>query len=136
MNLLKSVIIIALSIACSLSSLAATLFHNGTIRTMDNNNPTIDVVLIDNKIIKAIGSKTELEKVATKQSSNKLTLVNLEGKTLLPGFIDSHVHVRELGMDAVKANLVGTNTTAEMVELSRYTKKVSHYFPIWMQGGE
>ena len=69
---------------------------------MDNNNPTVEAVLIDNKIVKAIGSKTELEKVAAKQPSNKLTLVNLGGKTLLPGFIDSHVHVRELGMNKVR----------------------------------
>jgi hypothetical protein len=33
----------------------------------------------------------------------------------MPGFIDSHVHVRELGMDAIKANLVGTTSVAEMV---------------------
>jgi predicted amidohydrolase YtcJ len=119
MNLLKLVSAIGLGIAFSLQSFGATLFHNGTIRTMDSNNPTVEAVLIDNKIITAIGSKKELEKITAKQSSKKLTLVDLKGNTLLPGFIDSHVHVRELGMDAVKANLVGTNTSEEMVERLR-----------------
>ena len=34
----------------------------------------------------------------------------------MPGIIDSHVHIRELGMDSLKANLVGVSSVKEMVE--------------------
>ncbi|MBT7397678.1 MAG: amidohydrolase family protein, partial [Hellea sp.] len=64
-------------------------------------------------------------------TGNKITLINsgndssglkntkkidLSGKTVLPGIIDSHVHIRELGMDSLKANLVGVSSVKEMVE--------------------
>jgi len=41
--------------------------------------------------------------------------IDLNGAAVLPGIIDSHVHVRELGMDAVKADLVGVKNTADIV---------------------
>jgi len=46
----------------------------------------------------------------------KAKIIDLSGQTILPGFIDSHVHVRELGMDRIKANLVGVETAEQIVE--------------------
>jgi len=78
---------------------------------MDEANPLVQALLLRDGRIIAIGDKA----VLASQSRNP-DEVDLLGRTLLPGFIDSHVHVRELGMDVVKANLAGVNTTAEMVE--------------------
>jgi len=94
---------------------ADVLIYGGTIRTMDEANPLVQALLLrDGKII-AVGDKAAL----ASQSRNP-DEVDLLGRTLLPGFIDSHVHVRELGMDVVKANLVSVNTTAEMVERMKF----------------
>jgi predicted amidohydrolase YtcJ len=43
-------------------------------------------------------------------------VVDLHGATLLPGLVDSHVHILELGRMLERVNLVGVTTEAEAVE--------------------
>jgi len=64
------------------------LFYNGQILTMENDLATANSVYIENGIIKGVGNKKTLEKmikVGTK-------MVDLQGHTLMPGFIDPHTH--------------------------------------------
>jgi predicted amidohydrolase YtcJ len=42
-------------------------------------------------------------------------LRDYSGKTIIPGVVDSHVHVRELGMDAIKVDLVGVKNVDDIV---------------------
>jgi predicted amidohydrolase YtcJ len=42
------------------------------------------------------------------------TVVDGQGKTLLPGLIDAHGHVMELGVDALQLDLVGTSSLPEL----------------------
>ncbi len=43
-------------------------------------------------------------------------VIDLQGATLLPGLVDSHVHILELGRMLERVNLVGVATEAEAVE--------------------
>ena len=43
-------------------------------------------------------------------------VIDLKGATVLPGLIDSHVHLPELGASLERVNLVGVQTEAEAVE--------------------
>lgn len=43
-------------------------------------------------------------------------VVDLGGATLLPGLIDSHVHIAELGASLERVNLVGVRSEAEAIE--------------------
>jgi predicted amidohydrolase YtcJ len=88
------------------------LVYGGPILTMATT--PIEAMLIEDGTIRALGSVDELLALAP-----AATQLNLAGRTAMPGFIDSHVHVRELGMDAIKADLVGTTTVYEMVERLR-----------------
>jgi hypothetical protein len=94
------------------STLAVTplLVTGGTILTHNDAQPQVEALLVEHGTIVALGSTSDLEALAP--GARRL---NLMGKTLVPGFIDSHVHVRELGMAAIKADLVGVTSTAEMV---------------------
>lgn len=76
-------------IATSVPIVAADiLFTDGVILTMNDSNPVAQAIAIQGNSIVAVGSNDE-----TIQHRNENTLViNLEGKTLLPGFIDSHTH--------------------------------------------
>ncbi len=67
----------------------ATLYHNGDILTMEGDRPEYAeaVVVVDGKIT-FVGAKAEAEAAA----GAGYTEVNLEGQTLLPGFIDAHSH--------------------------------------------
>ena len=64
------------------------LYTNGTILTMDDAAPRAEAVLVEDGIIRAVGSLTELADLATGAET-----IDLEGHTLLPGFIDSHSHI-------------------------------------------
>lgn len=46
-------------------------------------------------------------------------VVDEHGRTLLPGFIDSHGHVMELGTDALHLDVVGTRSLAELQQRLR-----------------
>ena len=65
-----------------------SIFFGGTIITMDDTQPTVEAVGIQGERIDAVGT---LEYVKTKMGATT-ELIDLEGKTLLPGFIDSHLH--------------------------------------------
>ncbi|WP_051279890.1 amidohydrolase [Hellea balneolensis] len=91
----------------------ATVFTNGTIITMDPQNPIASQLIIQGDKISALKYPEDDFKISDRSSAN---IVDLGGRTILPGIIDSHVHVRELGMDAVKADLVGVKNTAQIVD--------------------
>jgi predicted amidohydrolase YtcJ len=86
------------------------LVSGGTILTHNDAQPQVEALLVEQGNIVALGNTSDLQAMAP--GARRL---NLMGKTLVPGFIDSHVHVRELGMDAIKADLVGVTSALEMV---------------------
>ncbi len=92
------------------SNTATTLFFNGTVHTLNPAHPIADAFVIEGKTIKAVGPYETLNTAFTDSAR-----IDLEGRTVLPGMIDSHVHVRELGMDRIKANLVGAKTTDAII---------------------
>ena len=81
---------------------ADTIYHGGPIITIDDANPRAEAVAVkDGKII-AVGKKDDVLK--TKGDATKL--VDLDGKTMLPGFVDAHGHVFGGGIQALSANLL------------------------------
>jgi predicted amidohydrolase YtcJ len=90
---------------------SALLIHGGPIITASSTSSVREALLVKDGRITQLGLYEDLRALAPKAEQ-----FDLKGNTLMPGFIDSHVHVRELGTDAVKADLVGTTNTSEMVE--------------------
>ena len=73
----------------NLSGKADALYFGGDIVTMEGETPEIvEAIAVRDGRIMFVGSKAE----ATKLTDAGTTLVDLEGKTLLPGFIDPHLH--------------------------------------------
>lgn len=65
-----------------------TLYKNGHIITLNDEQPFAEAMLIINGKISEIGTNEHLEKHV---SSNTI-VVDLEGHSVLPGFIDPHTH--------------------------------------------
>lgn len=103
----------ALMAACnpSLPETETTLFFGGDILTLEAGAEKPEALLIAGDIIQKTGSFNDLTGEAPQAKK-----IDLQGKTLMPGIIDSHVHVRELGMDAVKADLVGVDNVEQIVQ--------------------
>ncbi|MCW7555627.1 amidohydrolase family protein [Endozoicomonas gorgoniicola] len=63
------------------------LFVNGVILTMDDYDTIADAVLVERDRIVATGTEDSLKKQA-----DDAHIIDLEGKALIPGFIDIHGH--------------------------------------------
>lgn len=71
---------------------AAFIFYNGTIYTMQNGVPSkVSALGVVSGKVHATG---EFEQVKTAMGHlSNIQLIDLEGKTLLPGFIEPHMHI-------------------------------------------
>ncbi len=85
------------------SKAADQIYYGGDIITMEGEQPNyVEAVAIKNGKIVFTGSKSEAEKLKTDSTQ----MLNLEGKTLVPGFIDGHAHFFAFGAQAISANLL------------------------------
>ncbi len=64
------------------------VFFDGTILTMADDQPQAEAILIRGETIVAVGEASDV----LAQAGAGATFVDLEGRALLPGFIDSHSH--------------------------------------------
>tara|TARA_R110000868_G_scaffold10904_4_gene52837 strand:+ start:749 stop:2494 length:1746 start_codon:yes stop_codon:yes gene_type:complete len=82
---------------------ADIIFYGGPILTMDDTYPNVDAVAVDNGIIVGVGTRTMLE---ADFRGAETELRNLNGHTLIPGFVDAHSHFSFVGVQAISANLL------------------------------
>ncbi|MEP3888987.1 MAG: amidohydrolase [Hellea sp.] len=93
------------------SNIENIIFYGGDILTLNDGSLSPEALLISGETIRKTGTLIEMTRDAPQAAK-----IDLGGKTLMPGIIDSHVHVRELGMDAVKADLVGVENVEQIVQ--------------------
>lgn len=72
---------------------------NGKIVTVDPNDTVHEAVAVNGNKIVAVGTTEDIRKYVGPETE----VVELDGKAVLPGFIDSHVHLVGAGKLAVKA---------------------------------
>ena len=95
------------------------IYFNGKIVTVNEKEPMVEAVLIeDGKIVK-IGSKEELLKLV----DENIEQVDLDGKTMLPGFIDSHSHIIAVAQTLMIVNLSEANSKEEFIEILKESLK-------------
>lgn len=101
----KLLTILAVFCFCPLmasAQVADTIYHNGSIITVNDDQPTAEAVAVKDGRILAVGDMNELLKI----KGVNTRLVDLGGKTMLPGFVDSHGHTYMIGLQATTANLL------------------------------
>ena len=83
---------------------------NGHVQTLDEQSSTAEAIFIKNNKIHKVGSESEILKL--KEENTKVISAN--GGTIMPGFIDSHVHLFP-GADGLnKLDLMQVNTFDEL----------------------
>ena len=81
----------------------SVIYFNGDIITMKGNSPVYaEALVVKNKKIQFVGSSEEAMKIA----GNRHQMINLEGNTLLPGFIDGHAHFASFSAQAIGAKIL------------------------------
>jgi predicted amidohydrolase YtcJ len=89
---------------------ADTILVNGKILTVDRQFSTREAVAIRDGKITAVGSNSEVRK----QAGPKTRVIDLQGRTVIPGFIDSHIHAIRAGQTfTTEVNWVGAASIAE-----------------------
>lgn len=91
------------------------IYYNGTILTMDEACPEVEALLVKNGKIVKRGTKDEI--FARKEKDT--ILHDLEGKTMLPGFIDGHSHFAGLANSLSQCDLSVAKDFGDMVRLMR-----------------
>ena len=80
------------------SSVARQVFLNGSIHTFNKQLEIIEAISIKDGVIEQIGSNEEIKKIIDKHTS----VINLEGKMMMPSFHDAHSHPIWSGIDQYK----------------------------------
>ncbi|SEG66147.1 hypothetical protein SAMN05444390_10342 [Marinobacterium lutimaris] len=81
---------------------ADTIYMGGSILTINDAQPTAEAVAVKDGQILAVGDLADV----TSFQTDATQLIDLEGRALLPGFVDSHGHVVMGGIQALSANLL------------------------------
>src|SRR5436309_4437976 len=113
--------------------MSTMLYVNGTIYTMNAAQPVAQAMAIDSATgyLLAVGSNDEVRRYGSLHTE----LVDLRGKTVLPGFIDAHIHLlgtayRSHYIEA--ASCTSEEEVAELVRVRAMQTPEGH----WIQGGQ
>lgn len=96
---------------------ADLVLHNGNIYTVDSAFSIVEAVAVKNGLIIKTGTSEEMIAVAGQNTR----LIDLDGKTMIPGFIESHAHLVGIGYNALELDLLQTTSYEEMIEAVRET---------------
>jgi len=88
--------LVARSFSATPAPPADVIFHHGTLLTMEADRPQVQAIAIRGEHILAVGNDEEI--LALRGPATRV--VDLAGRTLLPGFVDGHTHVLHHADDA------------------------------------
>jgi predicted amidohydrolase YtcJ len=114
----------------SRSGPADLVFVNGAVYTVDASLPWASAVAVTAGAISAVGSDSEIRRLARGGTE----VVDMQGRMLLPGFQDAHVHPPSSGLEMLRCNLTQAYSLAEY---ERIVGDYAHAHPKeeWITGG-
>lgn len=108
-----------------------TIYYNGDIVTMKCESDTVEAVLTQDGSILAAGTMDEI----SGQSENGAKRIDLQGRTMLPAFLDSHSHITMLAQNLMKADLTEAESFEDIVRiLCDFRKKNNLVHGEYIQG--
>lgn len=111
---------IFLALAASLAG-ADTVYHNGRIVTLSSAKPTAEAMSVSGGRIVAIGTNEEV--LAAAGSARR---IDLRGRTVLPGLIDSHTHPLGAALSEFDGEIPVLNS---IEEVGAYLKRLAAEVP-------
>jgi predicted amidohydrolase YtcJ len=88
-----------LAIACAAQDGREQVFYNAKVFTANPEHPYAEAVAVRGDKIVAVGNRAEVAKAVSAGAE----LIDLKGKFLMPGLIDSHAHALEGGLSLISA---------------------------------
>lgn len=106
------------------------VLHGGRVWTGDPLRPHATAVAVAGGRITAVGSDAEVREVAGRSAE----LVDLAGRTVVPGLQDAHIHPVWGALEALRCDLTGATGTEQCVEAVR-EYAAAHPGQSWIRGG-
>jgi predicted amidohydrolase YtcJ len=94
---------------------ADLVLKNANILTIDPSRSYAEAIAIKEEKIVSVGTDKEVQPWISKQTE----VIDLAGKTVVPGFIDTHVHMKGFGHFLTRVNLRGIDSIDQMQQLLR-----------------
>lgn len=108
---------------------ADIVFKNGNVYTAADTSPQAQAIAVKADRIVFVGSNADAQKYVGQNTR----VVDLKGKTVLPGFTDSHQHLSGVGLREMTLNLEGTASLADF--LAKVKARVAQAKPgEWVTG--
>ena len=108
---------------------ADTIFINGNIYTVSERQPHAEAIAVKGDRIVFVGANADVQKFR----DDRTRVVDLAGKTVVPGLTDSHCHIFGIGERELRLNLEGTNTREDF--LAKVKERVAQTEPgKWITG--
>ena len=104
-------ILLFMSCVTASAETAETIFINGNIYTVNDKQPFAQAIAVKGDRIIFVGANAD----AAQFRGDKTRIVDLAGKTVTPGFTDSHCHIFGIGEREMTLNLEGTNTREDFL---------------------
>ncbi|WP_373400673.1 amidohydrolase [Algoriphagus halophilus] len=98
--------------SCSKKESADLIITNGKIYTVDEANPIVEAVAVKDGKILALGSSSEIADYISEVTQ----LVDLTGRTMTPGFIESHAHLMGIGYNKLELDLMYVQSYDELLD--------------------
>lgn len=97
--------------ACTPKEKTADLIILGTIYTVNDQQPQVEAVAVSGDKIIFAGKKAEIEVF----KGDKTRIIELNDKVMIPGFIEGHAHVLEVGYNEMNLNLMNAKNYDDIV---------------------
>jgi predicted amidohydrolase YtcJ len=91
---------------------ADLVLRSAVVHTVDAETPRAEAVAVRGNRIVAVGSNADVQAFVGPQTR----VLDLPGRTVVPGFDDSHAHLLGIGFARLDVDLVGARSYAEVVE--------------------
>jgi hypothetical protein len=101
-------------IAAGQSDFVEAIYYNGNIVTVDDEFSIASAIAVRDGRFFSVGNDKEVLALATKETRR----FDLDGRTVLPGFIDTHIHALSSATWNT-IDLVGTTSVQEMLDVIR-----------------
>jgi predicted amidohydrolase YtcJ len=111
-----SAVILAVGMLAGCAGPGADLvLRGGKVVTLDDATPEAEAIAVVDNRIAAVGSDAEIEGWI----GSSTEVIDLDGRLAIPGFIESHGHLKKIGRAAVNLQLGEAESWDEIVELVR-----------------
>jgi predicted amidohydrolase YtcJ len=105
------------------------LFHGGPIYTLDPRQPRAEALLVRGDRIVAVGSEADVRAA----SGGRYEDVPLNGRALVPGLIDAHIHILWTGLGRMNVDLEGVaSLDAALEQIERHVRTLPE--GAWVRG--